>query len=100
MKKVFAILLGASLLFGAGSVYADAASDYNKCVGCHGANGKSGSDTYPSLNGQRAGYLLKQMNDIASKKRKNSPMLAAMVPAVKGMSGDQRKALAKWLSEK
>jgi len=100
MKKVLGIVLGSALIFSSASVVmADAAGNYSKCVACHGKAGKSTNSAYPKLNGQHAKYLEKQMNDIASKKRKNNPMLAAMVPAVKGLSKGDRKELAKWLSE-
>lgn len=101
MKKVIGLLLGSALVFsGASMVMADAAGDFAKCVACHGPEGKSANPAYPNLAGQHAGYLEKQMNDIAEGKRNNSPMLAAMIPAVKGLSKDQKHELAEWLSKK
>lgn len=100
MKKVFGIVLGCALIFSSASVVmADAAANFSKCVACHGSNGHSTNPAYPRLAGQHAKYLEKQMNDIATGKRKNNPMLAAMIPAVKSLSSDQKHELAEWLSK-
>ncbi|MDT8447027.1 MAG: cytochrome c [bacterium] len=100
MKKVFGILVGAALMFSGASVaFADGAALYSKCVACHGPNGKSSNQMYPNLNGQHPKYLVKQMEDIASGKRKNSPMLAAMIPAVKSLSHEQMEEVADFLSK-
>ncbi len=44
------------------------------CAACHGADGNSASPTFPKLAGQNEQYLLKQLHDIKSGKRKVLPM--------------------------
>jgi len=41
------------------------------CISCHGMQGKTVNDTWPNLAGQNKGYLLKQLKDFSSKKRKS-----------------------------
>ena len=36
------------------------------CAACHGAEGISGTDIWPNLAGQKAGYLIKQMKEFFS----------------------------------
>ena len=63
---------------------ADATAGKNKsgvCGACHGADGNSSNPEWPSLAGQNAAYLSKQMSDFRDGKRKNvqmSPMAAAL----------------------
>jgi cytochrome c553 len=49
------------------------------CAGCHGADGNSISGTWPSLAGQHASYLVKQLKDFKSEARVD--------PTMKGMAG-------------
>ena len=49
------------------------------CAGCHGADGNSISGTWPSLAGQHASYLVKQLKDYKTGARDNATM--------KGMAG-------------
>lgn len=44
------------------------------CAGCHGADGNSISGTWPSLAGQHASYLIKQLKDYKSGARVNATM--------------------------
>lgn len=44
------------------------------CAGCHGSDGNSMSGTWPSLAGQHASYLAKQLNDYKSGARVNATM--------------------------
>lgn len=44
------------------------------CAACHGADGNSTTPTFPKLAGQNEKYLLKQLHDIKSGKRKVMPM--------------------------
>jgi cytochrome c553 len=44
------------------------------CAGCHGTDGNSASGTWPSLAGQHASYLVKQLKDYKSGSRVNSTM--------------------------
>lgn len=53
------------------------------CAGCHGADGNSGIPSNPSLAGQHAGYIAKQLADFKSGARKNPVMMgfaAALSP--------------------
>jgi len=69
------------------------------CAGCHGADGKTTPmGTYPKLGGQSAVYLLAQMNDIKSGTRANG-QTAIMKPIISGVSDDEMKAIAEWLSK-
>ena len=45
------------------------------CAGCHGELGQGGSrGEYPRIAGQRAGYLMDQLNSFRARKRVNIPM--------------------------
>lgn len=46
------------------------------CIGCHGVDGNSSNPDWPSLAGQHAEYLTKQVNDFKSKARKDGTMNA------------------------
>ena len=48
------------------------------CVACHGTDGKSTNPMWPSLSGQNASYLLKQLQDFKSGRR-NDPSMAPLV---------------------
>ena len=53
------------------------------CVACHGADGNSVAPTFPKLAGQSPKYLVQQLNDYKSGKRKNdimAPNAAALSP--------------------
>jgi cytochrome c553 len=45
------------------------------CISCHGADGNSATPAYPKLAQQHPEYLLKQLQEFKSGKRKNSIML-------------------------
>ncbi|WP_442871864.1 c-type cytochrome [Colwellia sp. 75C3] len=51
------------------------------CAACHGADGNSLVPMYPSLAGQSANYLAKQLADFKSAERKD-PLMAGMVAAL------------------
>ncbi len=42
------------------------------CIGCHGAQGNSGSSDFPNLAGQQAAYLVAQLKAFKEGRRKNS----------------------------
>ena len=46
------------------------------CIGCHGAGGISVVATYPSLKGQKAEFVRKNLADFRSGARKNNVMNA------------------------
>lgn len=85
---IVAGLLGASLVFAAEPTPAEApAAEAPKsdvktivstvCAACHGADGNSVVTANPSLAGQHAAYLTKQLNNFKSGERKN-PVMAGM----------------------
>ncbi|GAW95116.1 cytochrome c [Colwellia marinimaniae] len=69
----------------AAAIYAgNVAAGKNKavaCAACHGADGNSPAPMYPSLAGQSANYLAKQLADFKSGARKD-PVMAGMVAAL------------------
>ncbi|MDB5884188.1 MAG: cytochrome c, class [Polaromonas sp.] len=44
------------------------------CAACHGADGNSGTPTYPKLSSQHPEYLVKQLQEYKAGKRKNAIM--------------------------
>lgn len=84
MKK---LLIAASLisLVAAAPAFAagDAAAGKTKaaaCAGCHGMDGNSPAPNFPKLAGQHESYLLKQLHDFKSGKRKDPTMTAMVAP--------------------
>ena len=80
MKLVSTIVLTAALGISS-SAFADAAKGQSTyaargCIGCHGAGGKSVVPTYPSLVGQDAAFVKKNLTDFRSGARKNPTMNA------------------------
>lgn len=64
------------------------------CAGCHGDQGVSTMGDYPSLAGQNANYLYKQLRDYAGGYRED-PM---MVSFAQGLSEQDAADLAAWYS--
>lgn len=67
------------------------------CIACHSADGGRGQPSFPILQGQHADYLVKQLNEFKSGKRKNAVM--------SGMAGmlspeDMRNVAAFYASKK
>ena len=50
------------------------------CAACHGADGNSAAPNFPNLAGQHASYLLKQLQNFKSGKRKDPTMTAMVAP--------------------
>ena len=98
-----AMIAGASLMalgVTSAAVAADGAELYKAkaCFSCHGADAKTPiMPLYPKLAGQNAQYALNQMLDIKSGKRANG-QAAVMKGIVAGVSDDDLKAIAEWLS--
>jgi len=72
----------AALASDAGAV-GDAAQGQQKaatCAACHGADGNSANPEWPSLAGQHAGYLVKQLQDFKSGERVNAMMSGMAAP--------------------
>ncbi|WP_101674482.1 c-type cytochrome [Alloalcanivorax mobilis] len=60
------------------------------CASCHGAQGEGNAAGFPALAGQPAGYLTKQLHDLANGARANP----IMMPIAKALSDPQITALA------
>lgn len=60
------------------------------CAACHGADGNSSNPIWPSLAGQHANYLYKQLKDF-KEGRRNNPTMTGMVAA---LSDDDMRNLA------
>lgn len=87
-------LLG-SLPFQAQAQAVPLAERLQLCAGCHAPDGNSVIPDNPKLAGIDAGYLLRQMKDLKSGKRKSATMAAII-----GMVDDSEfEALAKYYSE-
>ena len=64
------------------------------CAGCHGDQGISGIDDFPSLAGQNANYLYKQLRDYADGYR-NHPLMNSVA---QGLSEQDSADVAAWFS--
>ena len=64
------------------------------CAACHGAEGISGTDIWPNLAGQKAGYLIKSMKAFRDGGRKD-PMMS---PMASPLSDDDIANLAAYYS--
>jgi cbb3-type cytochrome c oxidase subunit III len=81
--KLAALLMMAPAVFAAG-----AKGDPSKgktivdqvCAACHGVDGNSVASANPSLAGQHPEYIIKQLNEFKSQKRKNAVMLGMATP--------------------
>ena len=60
------------------------------CAACHGVDGNSSNGMWPSLAGQHANYIYKQLTDFKAGRRVN----ASMAPMVLGLNDDDMKNLA------
>lgn len=80
------------------------------CIACHGKDGAKAIQDYPSLAGQKADYMIAQIEDIISGKRVGGPD-ASGNPRSKGMRGalvapdgarriteDEVKSISNWLA--
>lgn len=66
------------------------------CVSCHGADGNSGTPAYPKLAQQHPQYLIKQLQEFKSGKRKNS----IMVGFASALSDEDMKNIAYFVGSK
>jgi cytochrome c553 len=66
------------------------------CVACHGVDGNSGSPENPKLAQQHPEYLVKQLQEFKSGKRKN-PIMQGFASA---LSDDDMKNIAYWVTDK
>ncbi|MDO9073667.1 MAG: c-type cytochrome [Rubrivivax sp.] len=67
-----------------------------KCFICHGAEGESSSPAFPRLAGQNAGYVMRQLADYKSGKRKST----TMQPMVEDLSPADLKALGDFFASR
>jgi cytochrome c553 len=65
------------------------------CLACHGPGGVSQNDLWPSLAGQKRGYLLKQLQDFRAGRRYD-PLMS---PVSKTLNETDLEALASYYSE-
>ena len=66
------------------------------CMTCHGKQGQGNAAAgYPYLAGQPQGYLVKQLQDFASERRKNS----VMQPFASALSADEMNAVASYYAK-
>ena len=89
MKVIHAVLC-TLLLASFGVSAADAPAKAATCVACHGADGNSANPEWPSLAGQNAEYLVRQLNQFRSGQREN----ALMAPMIAALNDDDVQALA------
>ena len=64
------------------------------CAACHGADGNSVSPQFPKLAGQSADYIVEQLENFKSGKRKNAIMQGMAAP----LSEQDMQDLAAWFS--
>lgn len=79
LLKLTVVVLSLGMIGQAFAVTGDAEAGKKKavtCGGCHGPDGNSGIAINPKLAGQSEKYLIKQINDFKSGKRKNAVMAA------------------------
>jgi len=70
------------------------------CENCHGKNGKGKGPTvslFPVIGGQQKAYLVKQLNDLKTGKRKNDPA-GMMSDIAKKLSEKEIQAVSEYLS--
>jgi cytochrome c553 len=94
--SVFAALAG--MLFASAAVQADPVPLEERlqlCAGCHNADGNSIIPENAKLSGLHPKYLVRQLEDFKSGKRKN-PVMDSIIPMV---DESEFKALAKYFSE-
>lgn len=72
----------------------DATRGIVACVSCHGAAGNSTINQNPKLAGQHAGYLAKQLNELADGTRNNAVMSAM----AKALNADDIRNITAYLS--
>jgi cytochrome c553 len=86
MKNIIITALSAVAIMSSSTMLAAGNADAGKtkaatCLACHGADGNSIAPTFPNLAGQGEAYMVKQLKDFKSGKRKD-PTMTAMVMAL------------------
>ncbi len=90
---VISFFLTHSALFAKGNV-AEGKKKAVTCVACHGAKGISNNPIWPNLAGQQEQYLIKQLKDFKSGKRKEPTML----PFIQGLTDQDINNLSAYFS--
>ena len=90
---LFAVVLIFSVPAQADKAAGQSAYAAKGCIGCHGAGGKSLVPTNPSLKGQSASFVRKNLTDFRSGARKN-PIMNAMAA---GLSDSDIKNIADYI---
>ena len=104
MKRIMAMMAVAGLAASPALAASTAKGDPAKaqqivsqvCSGCHGADGNSVISVNPSLAGQHAEYITKQLTNFKAGERKNPIMMGMAAP----LSPEDIKNLAAYFSEK
>ena len=78
-RMVFFLALCSTFAVYAAGVYQKGQEKSVVCAACHGPTGVSVNPIWPSLAGQHAGYLTKQLLDFKEKKGRDNPTMAPMV---------------------
>jgi len=100
MKKLIAISVLAALSVTAGHAIAGGNAEAGKtksamCAACHGADGNSVvNPVWPSLAGQHASYIVKQLSELKGGQRSD----ATMAPMAAPLSDEDMADLAAWFS--
>lgn len=83
MKKIaFLLTLWiTSATFAAGD-YQAGQEKSTTCAACHGPTGVSVNPMWPSLAGQHASYLAKQLRDFKNKQQRDAPMMTALAASL------------------
>jgi len=97
MKKLMTAAVAMALLSAPAFAAGDAEAGKAKsavCAACHGAEGISAMDIYPNLAGQKAAYLVTQLQHFRDGER-NNPIMA---PMAKPLSDQDIEDLAAYYS--
>lgn len=94
-KMVFIVILCKALFVHAEGNYQAGEEKSVTCVACHGQKGISNNPEWPSLAGQHAAYLVKQLQDF---KQASTRSAAVMTPIVANLSEQDMADLAVYYS--
>ena len=92
---VIVLVLSGLSTFAANAADAEAGKAKSEpCAACHGVDGNSTNPIWPSLAGQHATYIVKQLKDFKEGRRED----ASMAGMVANLSEDDMKDLAAYFS--
>jgi cytochrome c553 len=81
LVAVLIMMAGAQISVAAGDAQAGKAKA-QACAACHGADGNSMNPQWPSLAGQHAVYISKQLKDFKAGEQRTDPVMAGQVAAL------------------